>query len=87
VPPTLALECPSEPTCPHEDRLEAAVSATMQALLGAPGAVRNAVLLESALILRLAGVAADLAAAVGLAVEAIESGAAQRCLDRARQRA
>ncbi|TAH38069.1 MAG: hypothetical protein EYC70_05450 [Planctomycetota bacterium] len=81
VPADFALECDAEPSYPHEDRLEAAVGATLQALLGMPGPVTYATLLSAALMLRLSGRARDLAAAVALAKDALESGAAQRVLD------
>ncbi len=53
-----------------------------RALLGgAPSAYRDAVLLNAAAALMLAGRAADLAQGVGLGAEAIDSGAARACVE------
>jgi anthranilate phosphoribosyltransferase len=79
-PADLVLDCPSEAPQLHEDRLEASVVATQQALMGMPGPAYHSALLGAALILRLAGRTSDLATAVGSAREAIESGGAQERL-------
>ncbi len=79
-PADLVLECASEPGQMHEDRLEASVVATQQALMGVPGPAYHSALIGAALILRLAGLAPDFATAVGAAREVFESGAAQHRL-------
>jgi anthranilate phosphoribosyltransferase len=58
-------------------------AATMRALLGgAPGAIRDIVLLNTAAALHVAGKAADLRAGLALAAKTIDSGAANRALER-----
>ena len=57
-------------------------AATMRALLaGAPGAIRDVVLLNTAAALHVAGKAADLRAGIALAAKTIDSGAAGRALE------
>lgn len=85
VPSDFALECEAEPCYPGGDRLEAAAGATMQALMGSPGAVQSATLLSAGLMIRLAAVARDLASAIAMAREALESGASQKILDAVRR--
>ena len=80
-PADLVLECGSEPAQMHEDRLEASVVATNQALMGVPGAAYHAALIGAALIVRLGGLARDMASAVGAAREVFESGSAHRRLE------
>ncbi len=79
-PADLVLDCAAEAGQLHEDRLEASVVATQQALMGVPGPAYHGALIGAALILRLAGRTRDLASAVGAARESFESGAAQHTL-------
>lgn len=79
-PGDLALACAEEPAQLHENRLEASALATQRALVGIAGPAGHAALLGAALIIRLGGRAPDMPSAVGLAREAVESGAAQRLL-------
>ncbi|KAA3604920.1 MAG: hypothetical protein DWQ01_20160 [Planctomycetota bacterium] len=64
----------------HEDRFQAAKGANMEALMGQEGPALATAALGAALILRLAGLARDLATAVGCAREALESGSAHHRL-------
>ncbi|MBC8329235.1 MAG: hypothetical protein H8E31_10865 [Planctomycetes bacterium] len=80
-PADLVLECGAEPAQMHEDRLEASVVATQQALMGVPGAAYHAALIGAALIVRLGGLTRDMASAVGAARDVFESGAAHHRLE------
>lgn len=80
-PMDLGLACESEAGFLHEDRLEAARSAMMEAFMGSPGPNVHAVLMGSALLIRLSGRARDLASAIGTARDALESGRAQALFD------
>ena len=84
APDDFGLACGSEPSGMHEDRLQAAIAVTYQALLGVPGPAASSSLLSAALLLRLAGQVRDLAAGVALAREALDSGTAQRRLEQLR---
>ena len=84
-PDDLALSCDSEPSQDHEDRIESAIHATREALAGAAGPAYHAALMGAAMLLRLAGRTRDIATAVGLAREAVESGAADHRLEQLSQ--
>ena len=97
-PRDFGLECAQEPEVPlfgpPEDGrgsgdnpalIEAAGEATRQVLAGDVGPARNATLLGAALILKASGRALTLADGVSLASESIDTGEADRVLDRLRE--
>ncbi|HEX9793058.1 MAG TPA: hypothetical protein VGC54_03665 [Planctomycetota bacterium] len=84
IPSDLFLDGPAEPCLGDGDPAASAETSNLQALTGVDGPALRSVLLGAALLLRLAGRTPDLAQASGLAREAIESGAAQRLLNRAK---
>jgi len=81
-PGDFALFEENEPSGMHEDPIEAAVMATQQALLTSTGPEACAASLGAALLISLANPNDDLASCMGLAVDAVESGAASHLLQK-----
>jgi len=81
LPEDFGLLWDEEPVFQGPGRLQAACRATLEVLLGTPGPALACALLGAAVLVRLSDRTRDLAEAVGLAREALESGAAQRRLE------
>jgi anthranilate phosphoribosyltransferase len=84
-PDDLALAWECEPSQEHENRLEAAVAATMQALAAVDGPAMRAVVLGGGLLVELSGLVPDLATGAAEVRDALESGRAHRRLDELRE--
>jgi len=80
-PEDFALQCPREASFSNGEPLQAAISLTLQTLMGVEGPAFNSTLLCVALILRLARKTRDLATGIGLAREVIESGRAHHAYE------
>ncbi len=80
VPEDYGIFCPEEPSHLSSDRYESSQIAVKKALAGVVGPELDCAALGGALIIKLAGKSADVASAVGMARDSLESGAAQRAL-------
>jgi len=79
-PEDYGIFCPNEPEHGVVDRYESSHVAVMKALAGVDGPEMDCAALGGALIIRLSGVVPDMATALGMARDSLESGAAHRAI-------